>query len=87
MVLVTFTDEEWITHYDGILYDACSSRDRPSGLVTGVDELTSFQFGFPTAIRLRNCTYLTTHWSQENGRFGIRWTLIHIDWEEKTTSS
>jgi hypothetical protein len=80
MDLVTFTEEGWTIHYEGTLYDAGASRNRPSDDVTGVDELASFQFGVPTAVPLRDGTYLATHWSQEDGRFGIRWTRLRIDW-------
>ncbi len=80
MNLVTLSGEEWVIHYEGVLYDASVTHKRPQNIETGVDEFDGFQFGFPTAIRLQDGTFLATHWSQENGRFGIRGTRLLIDW-------
>lgn len=80
MCLVTFTDEAWKLHYEGVLYDAKASRERAVEVETGVKELDSFQFGFPTAIRLQDGTFLATHWSVENGVSGIRWYKLGVDW-------
>lgn len=80
MILETFTDKEWHAEYEGILFDAREKRSRPENIDTGVEEFDSFAFGFPTAIRLSDGTFLATHWSQENGNFGIRWTKIRVDW-------
>lgn len=78
--LVTFTDTAWNVHHEQLLYDARAFRDGPSSGATGVDELASFQFGFPTAIRLQDGTFLATHWCVEQGVSGIRWTKFRIDW-------
>ncbi len=78
--LVTFTSERWTIHHEDLLYDPGTSQERPQDLETGVDEFAGFQFGFPTAIRLEDGSFLATHWSQENGRFGIRWTRLRLDW-------
>ena len=78
--LVTFTSERWTIHHEDLLYDPGTSQERPQDLETGVDEFAGFQFGFPTAIRLEDGSFLATHWSQENGRFGIRWTRLRVDW-------
>ncbi|MCH7548505.1 MAG: hypothetical protein IH969_03040 [Candidatus Krumholzibacteriota bacterium] len=80
MCLVTFTDEAWTPHYEGVLYDAQASRTRPENLEFGVEEFESFQFGFPTAIPLQDGTMLATHWGVEGGVCGIRWTKLRIDW-------
>lgn len=80
MNLVTFTDEAWALHYEGMFYDAGSQRERPADVDTGVEEFDSFMFGFPTAIKLQDGTYLATHWCKEEGPFGIRWTRLRIDW-------
>lgn len=80
MNLVTFTDDSWTVHCEGLLYDAKASRERPEGLDSGVDEFDTFQFGFPTAIRLQDGTYLATHWCKEGERFGIRWTKLRVVW-------
>ncbi|WP_397570340.1 sialidase family protein [Schlesneria sp. T3-172] len=80
MALVTFTETSWTVVYEGLLYDARDFRDGPNQGATGVDELDSFQFGFPTAIKLQDGTILATNWSVEQGRCGIRWTKLAIDW-------
>lgn len=78
--LVTFTDSAWTVHHEQLFYDARTSRNRPQNGTTGVDELASFQFGFPTAIRLRDGAYLASHWCVEQDVCGIRWTKFYIDW-------
>ena len=80
MNLVTLSGKQWKIHYEGLLYDPGTQKDRPNNLDMGVDEFDSFQFGFPTAIRLHDNTLLATHWSFENNRFGIRWARLEIDW-------
>lgn len=80
MALVTFTDTEWTVHHEGLLYDARALRDGPKG-TTGVDEFASFQFGFPTAIALKDGTILATHWCVEQNVCGIRWTKLRVDWK------
>lgn len=79
--LVTFSDQDWTVHLEDILYDAGGDHKRPeAGLDTSLDELHEFAFGFPTAIRLKDNTFLATHWCKEEGRFGIRWTKLRLDW-------
>jgi len=78
--LVTFTETAWTIHHEQLFYDARSRRDGPRAGQTGVDELDSFQFGFPTAIRLHDGDFLATHWCVEAGICGIRWTRFRIDW-------
>lgn len=80
MALVTFDENSWQVHFEDMMYDARSQRSRPDKIKTGVDEFDSFAFGFPTAIRLKDGSYLATHWCRENGRFGIRWTKLKVDW-------
>lgn len=79
MCLVTFTETAWTVHHEGLLYDARAFREAPASANTGVDELADFQFGFPTAIRLRDRTVLATHWCVEQGKSGIRWTKLSIE--------
>lgn len=80
MALCTFTEANWMVLEEGLLYDAREFRDGPAATATGVDELSSFQFGFPTAIRLLDDTLLTTHWCVEQGVCGIRWTKLAVEW-------
>ena len=80
MALVTFTDEAWIVHHEDVLYDANDSRQRPGGDTSGVEELNAFAFGFPTAIKLQDGTIFATYWSRENGKNGVSWTKLSVDW-------
>lgn len=76
--VVRLTEQEWIVEDEQLVYDAQASRDVPTDAKSGVDELVDLQFGFPTAIRLRDGGFLMTHWSLEKGRCGIRWTRLRI---------
>ncbi len=76
--LVTLGDDHWTVQSDILFYDAGAYRVGPATGATGVDELDSFQFGFPTSISLRDGSYLATHWCVEQGRCGIRWTRFRI---------
>ena len=80
MALVTFTEEAWTTHFHEVMWDPQRMREKPAGDYTGVDELKKLEFGYPTAIRLRDGTFLTTHWSREDDVFGVRWTKLRVDW-------
>ncbi len=80
MALVTFTEEAWTTHFHEVMWDPQRLREKPTGEYSGVDELQKLEFGFPTAIRLRDGTFLATHWSREDDIFGVRWTKLRIDW-------
>ncbi|MEO2032390.1 MAG: sialidase family protein [Planctomycetaceae bacterium] len=80
MCLVTFTDDRWTVHHESVMYDARTSYERTHSVQSGIDELDAFEFGFPTAIPLQDGSYLATHWCVENGKCGIRWTRLQIDW-------
>ena len=80
MALVTFTEEAWTTHFHELMWDPQRKRDRPTGEYSGIEELSKLEFGFPTAIRLHDGTFLATHWSYEDGVSGIRWTKLRVDW-------
>ena len=80
MCLVTFRDDSWIVHHESMLYDARAFYERSASVESGIDELNGFAFGFPTAIPLRDGSYLATHWCVEDGKCGIRWTRLKIEW-------
>lgn len=73
MCLVRFTKSTWTLHYEDLMYDAGAASSPQN-------EPESFAFGFPTAIPLQDGSYLATHWCKENGRFGIRWTKLQVNW-------
>lgn len=79
MVLVQMQVGGWKVDAEQLLYDAKASREGPESDHTGVDELASFQFGFPTAIRLHDGLFLVTHWCVEGGVCGIRWSRVLVE--------
>ncbi|MBN2294834.1 MAG: exo-alpha-sialidase, partial [Pirellulales bacterium] len=80
MGLVSFDNERWTVHHEGLLYDPQSTRNLADDQPDGLSELDSFAFGFPTAIRLHDNTLLATFWSKEQGICGIRWAKLRVDW-------
>lgn len=80
MLLVTFTKKRWTVRHEGIMYDARTQRQWPPDVKTGDQEWAGFEFGFPTAVKLRDGTFLATHWCKEQGKVGIRWTKLRVDW-------
>ena len=80
--LVTFTEEEWTVHAEHLMYDAKASYTRLENLESWVDELDAFAFGFPTALPLRDGSFLATNWCVEDGVCGIRWTRLRVDWPD-----
>jgi hypothetical protein len=79
MALVRYTESDWNVEVEGLLYDAGAFREGPAAGQSGVDELAGFQFGFPTAIRLQDGTFLATHWCVERDVCGIRWTKFALE--------
>ncbi len=79
MALATMAEEDWPIAFEGLMYDAKARREGRQR-DSGVDEMLDFQFGFPTAIRLADGTFLATNWSVEDGHCGIRWTKLQVDW-------
>ncbi len=80
MALVTLKEEVWTVHHEGVMYDAGAFHHRPVGTDSGVDEFAHFEFGFPTAVRLQDGSFLATHWCKEGESTGIRWTRLLVDW-------
>jgi len=79
MLLVEFTESTWIIEWEGMLYDSDSNRDRAVQVGDGVKEFEEFAFGFPTAIRLNDNTFLATHWCKEAGSYVLRWTKLRLN--------
>ena len=70
-------------HHEAIMYDVGTVYERSESVESGIDELDDFAFGFPTAIALKDGTHFATHWSVENGKCGVRWTRLQIDWQRR----
>ena len=77
---MTFSESEWTVHHEDVLYDAETFYERSASVQSGIDELDDFAFGFPTAIPLQDGSFLATHWCVEQGRCGIRWTRLGVEW-------
>ena len=77
MALADMTAQDWPIRFEGLLYDAQARREgrKRDG---GVAEMIDFAFGFPTAIRLDDGTWLATHWSVEDGHCGVRWIRLRV---------
>lgn len=71
--------DEWTVEVEALVHDARQRRDARvrDG---GVDEMLDFQFGFPTSVARHDGTILVTYWSVEDGRCGVRWALLQVDW-------
>ncbi len=79
MALAEITAQDWPIAFEGLMYDAKARREGRLR-ADGVEEMSDFKFGFPTATRLQDGTYLATNWSKEGGRCGIRWTRLRVTW-------
>lgn len=77
MALARMTEENWPIEFEALLYDARARRDTRVR-AGGVEEMQDFAFGFPTAARLADGTFLATHWSVDDGRCGVRWVRLRV---------
>jgi hypothetical protein len=79
MALAEVTEEHWPIAFEALMFDAKARREAPQR-DHNLDEMLDFQFGFPTAVRLHDGTFLATNWSVERGHTGIRWTKLRVHW-------
>ena len=70
-----------ITHpiFEGPLFDG-RARLELTGDVSSQAQISMIRLGYPMGIRLDDQTVLTTHWCEEDGVCGIRWTRLRIAW-------
>ncbi len=80
MCLVSCTDQSWAVHHESSMYNTELFYERESSVESGIDEFDDFAFGYPTAIRLNDGTFLATHWCHEHGKCVIRWTRLEVTW-------
>jgi len=80
MCLVSWTDQTWTVHHESTMYNTEFFYERESSVESGIDEFDDFAFGYPTAIRLNDGTFLATHWCHEHGKCVIRWTRLEVTW-------
>ena len=77
--LVRFTETRWEVEWEHMLWDAKKSRQRGEDVESGIDEMSHFEFGLPSVLRLDEKSFLAVHWCKEEGIFGIRWTKLRLD--------
>ncbi len=77
--LVRFDETGWEVKWENMLWDARKSRERKSDVESGIDEMSYFEFGLPSIMRLDENNFLAVHWCKEEGLFGIRWTKFLLD--------
>ena len=77
MAIADITDEAWPIHWEGLVHDAAAERERAPG-ADAIEEMKTFAFGFPTAVRLSDGDLLATWWaSPDGGSTGIAWARLH----------
>jgi len=76
--IARITDTDWPILWEGLMHDAATSRERTMG-ADAIDEMKSFAFGFPTAVRLPDGELLATWWAaQDGGPTGISWARLRL---------
>lgn len=71
--IARITDTDWPILWEGLIHDTAASRERAAG-ADAIEEMRTFAFGFPTAVRLPDGELLATWWaSHDGGPTGIRW--------------
>ena len=77
MCLVRAAGSSWETEFEGTMYDG-RGRLELTDEVSSQEQIALIRFGFPTAVRLDDDTFLATHWCEEDGVCGIRWTRLRV---------
>ena len=77
MCLVRAAGANWNIEFEGTMYDGRSHLELSED-VSSQEQIGLIQFGFPTALRIDQANFLATHWCQEDGVCGIRWTRLRV---------
>jgi hypothetical protein len=77
MCLVRAAGATWETEFEGTMYDGRSQLELTAA-VSSQEQIGLIRFGYPTAVRLDGETFLATHWCEEEGKCGIRWTRLRV---------
>lgn len=76
--VATITDRDWPIQVEVLVHDAAAERERVPG-ADAIEEMLTFAFGFPTAVRLPDGDLLATWWaSLDGGPTGISWARLRI---------
>ena len=84
MCLVRIVGAQWETLYEGTMFDG-RARLELSDEVSSQEQIALIKFGFPMGILLpspdtEGATVVATHWCEEDGVCGIRWTRLLVNW-------
>ena len=77
MCLVRADAGQWEVEFEGTMYDG-RARLELTEEISSQEQIALIRFGFPTAVRLDDETFLATHWCEEEGVCGIRWTRLRV---------
>ena len=77
MCLVRAAGDRFEVEFEGTMYDG-RARLELTDDVSSQEQIALIRFGFPTAVRLDHGTFLATHWCEEDGVCGIRWTRLRL---------
>ena len=77
MCLVRASGANWSIEYEDTMWDAGATFELTAD-VSSNEQIPLFQFGYPMPLRLDSNTFLTTHWCEEDGVCGIRWTRLRM---------
>lgn len=76
--IATITDQDWPIHAETLIHDAAAERERVPG-ADAIEEMMTFAFGFPTAVRLPDGDLLATWWaSLDGGPTGISFARLRV---------
>ena len=77
MCLVRTQDADWSVEFEDTMWNAHETLDRTKQTGSNV-VMPFFKFGYPMSLRLDGETVLATHWCEEQGVCGIRWTRLRL---------
>ena len=77
MCLIRASNDFWEIEVERMMFDGQASLKWADDL-SSQEQISLITFGFPTAMRLNNDTFLVTHWCEEDGVCGICWTQLRV---------
>lgn len=77
MCLVRASGDHFDVEFEGTMFGG-RARLELTDDISSQEQIALIRFGFPTAVRLDEETFLATHWCEEHGVCGIRWTRLRV---------
>jgi len=77
MCLVRASGSSWETEFEATMFDGRAQLEL-TDKISSQEQIALIRFGFPTAVQLDEETFLATHWCEEDGVCGIRWTRLRL---------